>query len=101
MCAEEELNAEIKSMYCLSLKDAKASMWLTTIFFKSKSKNAKYLSIEYCVLFYQKFVSLFSGQFSKHQAPLDQDNAHLILAEAVINSSSTGNVSYLPSFLQD
>ena len=67
--------------------------------FKSISKYAKYLSIEYCVLFYQKFVSLFSGQFSKHQAPLDQDNAHLILAEAVINSSSTGNVSYIPSFL--
>lgn len=32
---------------------------------------------------------IISGHFSKHQAPLDQDNAHLILAEAVIFSSGS------------
>ena len=36
---------------------------------------------------------IFSGEFSKHQAPLDQDNAHLILAEAVINSTTSGKVN--------
>ena len=40
----------------------------------------------------KRFSSSVAGQFSRHQAPLDQDNAHLILAEAVINSTASGKV---------
>ena len=36
MCTMDELNVKMKSMYCLYVKDAKASLWLISNFFKTR-----------------------------------------------------------------